>query len=471
MTVVSFDAPPAMTPPLDPEFRPTALARRAFARAVNDSGDEQPLTFALERDGGAVARFATHVLPTRHPRAEENLRQAERTLKFLLWQRGAHTVHVAGPQDVVAHLERAHAPGGARAFDAEFMARVYARPRLQVVRAASAEELPPEREVRRAIGGHWDGCRIGFDAGGSDRKVAAVIDGKEVYSAEVVWHPKEQADPAYHVAGVLDSLRAAARHLPRVDALGVSSAGIYVDNRTRVASLFRKVPPADFEATIESIYLDAARALGDVPVQVANDGDVAALTGAMTLGVRPVLGIALGTSEAVGYVDRDGLLTGWLNELAFAPVDESPSAPIDTEWSGDRGIGSQYLSQDAVLRLAPRAGLDLDLSAPPGARLEQVQRRLAAGDERARRVFESVGVYLGYALAHYATFYELEHVLLLGRVTSGLGGRILVAAARAVLDRDAPELARVVTLHLPDEASRRVGQALAAASLPPSRSS
>src|SRR5690554_5001804 len=133
MTVVSFDAPPAMTPPLDPEFRPTALARRAFARAVNDSGDEQPLTFALERDGGAVARFATHVLPTRHPRAEENLRQAERTLKFLLWQRGAHTVHVAGPQDVVAHLERPHAPGGARAFDArseEHTSELQSRPHL-----------------------------------------------------------------------------------------------------------------------------------------------------------------------------------------------------------------------------------------------------------------------------------------------------------------------------------------------------
>lgn len=464
-----LDQEPSVSPALDPGFRPTVLGRRALTRAVERAGGGEPLTFALERDGGAVARFSTRVLPVSHPRAVDNFRYAERLLKFLLWQKGGHTVHVSGPRSVAEHLARTFAPGGARAFDADFMARVYARSRFAVIQASSIEALPAAAETPRSLGGHWEGCRIGFDAGGSDRKVAAVVDGEEVFSAEVVWHPKEHTDPAYHVAGILDSLRTAASHLPRVDAIGVSSAGIYVDNRTRIASLFRKVPPPQFESTIETIYLDVAKELGGVPLRVANDGDVTALAGAMSLGVRPVLGIALGTSEAVGYVDRAGLITGWLNELAFAPVDESPEAPLDGDWSGDRGIGSQYFSQEAVLRLAPRAGLELEAHAPPAVRLEQVQRRLAAGDARARAIYESVGVYLGYGLADYADFYELEHVLLLGRVTSGEGGRILVDWARRVLRREAPGLADQIVLHLPDEASRRVGQAVAAASLPPTQ--
>jgi predicted NBD/HSP70 family sugar kinase len=456
---------PSIAPPLDPDFRPAALGNRAFARAVEAAGGGVPLTLAVERSGGEVARFATRVLPESHPRVADNLVYVERIVKFLLWQKGGFKVHVAGPKAIADHLAREYAEGGSRAFDADFMAKVYEAPKFVVVHVSDAE-LPAENEAPAPVGGHLDGCRIGFDAGGSDRKVAAVIDGKEVFSCEVVWHPKVTSDAQYHVDGINDSIRRAAEHLPRIDAIGVSSAGIYVKNRTMVASLFRKVPEDEFNAKIKNIYLDVAKQWGNVPVEVANDGDVTALAGAMNLGDNSVLGIAMGTSEAVGYVNPDGLITGWLNELAFAPVDYSPNAPVDTEWSGDKGTGVLYFSQDAVIRLAPKAGIELDASLSPGEKLKKVQDIFKSGDERPRKIFESIGIYLGYALLHYADFYDIKHVLLLGRVTSGEGGSILIENARHVLRELSPELASRLEIHLPDEASRRVGQSIAAASLP-----
>ncbi len=453
---------PRVVAPLHPEFRPAWLGNRAFRAAAGAEGAR--LCFALERDSENVSVFETRLLPDGHPEANCNLRYAERTLKFLLWQKGGFRVRVAGPLAVVEHLARAYGPGGERAFDAEFFAKIYEQPRF-MVEHVSFEDLPKEREQAAAVGGHLEGCRIGFDAGGSDRKVSAVIDGQQVFSCEVVWEPKLHSDPQYHIDGIEDSIRRAAAHLPRIDAIGVSSAGIYVHNRTMVASLFRKVPEAAFEAHIKNIYRDLAYKWGNVPLEVANDGDVTALAGAMDLKDHSVLGIAMGTSQAAGYVNPQGLVTGWLNELAFAPVDYGPDPAHDAEWSGDHGTGVGYFSQDAVIRLAIRAGLDLP-DGSPGSKLEHVQARLLAGDTRARQIFETLGVYLGYGVLQYLDFYVVKHVLLLGRVTSGEGGNILLGKAREVLRLEAPELERTLSIHLPDEATRRVGQSIAAASLP-----
>lgn len=453
---------PNVLPPLHPEFRPAVLANRAFRAAVASAGGVR-LALALERTAGDVSVFETLILPDAHPRAVENLRYVERLLKFLLWQKGAFRVSVAGSRVVAAYLAEQYAPSGARAFDAEFFAKIYEQ--SFVVEAVSFAELPKQREAAKAIGGHLDGCRIGFDAGGSDRKVAALIDGKEVFSCEVTWEPKLQADPQYHFDGIDDSIRRAAEHLPRVDAIGVSSAGIYLNNRTMVASLFRQVPPPAFAAKIRDIYPDIAKKWGGVPLEVANDGDVTALAGALELGDHSVLGIAMGTSVAAGYVNSRGLVTGWLNELAFAPLDYGADAVLDSEWSGDRGTGVGYFSQDAVIRLAARAGLELPPGSP-GSKLSFVQARLSEGDPRARQIFETMGVYFGYGLLHYLDFYAVKHVILLGRVTSGEGGNLLLNQARAVLALEAPELSQSLAIHLPDEATRRVGQAIAAASLP-----
>ena len=453
---------PRFTPLLDPGFRPAILANRAFQSSVAASGGGVPLVFGVEQLNGILSRFETRVFPTGHPQAGANLPYAERLFKFLLWQRGGWRVYVGGPLDIGAALQTIYAPGGAREFDCRFMGEeVYERP-FTIVPCAP-EVVPPARESSRPLGRHLEGCRIGFDLGASDRKSSAVVNGEPIYSEEVVWEPSVHSDPAYHYREIMASLRAAAAKLPRVDAIGGSSAGIYVDNKVRVASLFRAVPKERYDE-IRTLFLRIRDEMG-APLEMVNDGDVTALAGAMSLEDTGVLGIALGSSQASGYVALDGTITGWLNELAFAPVDYNPDASVD-EWSGDRGVGATYFSQQCVFRLAPHAGIELPEDITPAAKLKFVQEKLEAGHAGARQIWETMGVYMGYAIAHYADFYELRHVLILGRCTSGKGGQLILDGANMVLVEEFPDLAACIHIQLPDEKSRRVGQSIAAASLP-----
>ena len=238
-----------------------------------------------------------------------------------------------------------------------------------------------------------------------------------------------------------------------------------MNNRVKVASLFRGVAPEVFNRRVKEMFLEIQRAWNGAPLEVVNDGEVTALAGSMSLGVNAVLGIAMGTSQAAGYVTRDGNITPWLNELAFAPVDHHPDAPSD-EWSGDRGCGAQYFSQQAVGRLLASAGIECDPALPLPEKLKLVQKLMAVGDARARAIYETIGVYLGYGVAHYADFYDFDHVLVLGRVMSGAGGDVILDGAREVLAAEFPELATRILFHTPDEKDKRHGQAVAAASLP-----
>ena len=448
---------------LDPDFMPMELVMRDYEKRVA-AGESQRLIIAVERNEGCCERFAFDILKDGVNDAL-NCDILERFIKTLLWVYGGWKIYVHGSKVIYDYLKSAYADGGLRAFDAEFMARVYERA-FEVVYVENDADMPATRRAASAIGRHLDGCRIGFDAGGSDRKVSAVIDGETVYSEEVVWHPKTQSDPQYHLDGILDSFRTAASKMPRVDGIGVSTAGVTIDNRIKVAALFIKVSEEDFHSRVKDIYLTAAKALGEnVPIEVANDGDVTALAGAMDLNENGILGIAMGTSEAGGYVDPNGNITGWLNELAFVPVDFNRDAAVD-EWSGDYGCGVKYFSQDGVIKLAPAAGIELDESLTPAEKLSAVQKLMEQGDPRAAKIYESIGSYFGYTLAFYARFYEINHVLIMGRVTSGEGGVILLNRAREVLQGEFPDLAARIQLNIPDESSRRVGQSIAAASLP-----
>ncbi len=453
---------PQFVPPLDPGFRPASLANRAFRQEVAASGAGVPLVIGLERQNGLLSRYETEVFPVGDPRAEANLRYVERIVKFLLWQRGGWRVYVGGPASVGAYVTECYSPGGSRAFDYEFMGRIYERT-FEVV-ACEASEVPPANEAGESIGRHLEGCRIGFDLGASDRKASAVIDGEPVYSEEVVWEPRAHSDPTYHYNEVKAALESAASKLPRVDAIGGSSAGVYIDNRPMVASLFRGIPEVRYDE-VRSMFLRLGEAFG-VPIVVVNDGDVTALAGAMSLEDTGVLGIAMGSSEAGGYVDFQGNITGWLSELAFTPVDYQPEAPVEVDWSGDAGIGSLYFSQQCVFRLAPKVGIEVPEGVPKAEKLKAVQAYLEEGHAGARQIWETMGIYLGYAVAHYADFYDIKHVLILGRCTSGTGGELILEGAQQVLAGEFPALAEQIHMQLPDEKSRRVGQAIAAASLP-----
>jgi predicted NBD/HSP70 family sugar kinase len=455
---------PKIRPPLDPGFIPAVLWNRAYQALVAPEAAARPFAIALIRADGSASRHDTRVLPAAHPAAGLTLRYAERLLKFLLWQKGGCRVLVAGAGEIAQALAQSYQSGGERAFDHLFMGeRLYGRPFS--IEPAGFADLPPVQEPALAMGRHLDGCRIGFDLGGSDRKAAALVEGKVVFSEEIPWDPYFQPDPNYHIEGVHDSLARAAAHLPRVDAIGGSAAGVYVNNEVRAASLFRGVSAGNFEQHIRRMFFTLQQRWGGVPFEVANDGEVTALAGSMALQDNALLGISMGTSQAAGYVTPEGSITPWLNELAFAPIDHRADAPRD-EWSGDLGCGVQYLSQQAVARLAPAAGFVFSEGLPLPERLVAVQKAMADGDARARPIYDSIGVYLGYAIGHYTDFYPLKNVLVLGRVTSGAGGDVILARAREVLEAEFPAVAAGVTLRQPDEHSKRVGQAIAAASLP-----
>ncbi len=452
---------PRFLPPLEEVFRPASLANRAYRAEASTCGE--PLVIGLERENGNLSRYETLVFPAGHPRAAENNYYIERLVKFLLWQRGGYKVYIGGSQSSIANYIRScYAPEGLRKFDYHFMGeQVYEQP-FSVI-GCSPDEVPPAHETGKPLGRHLDGCRIGFDLGASDRKVSAVIDGKVVFSEEVIWEPRRQTDPGYHYREILAALKMAASKMPTVDAIGGSSAGIIIDNRPMVASLFRGIPGERFHE-IKNLFNRLRREM-NVPMEVINDGDVTALAGAMSLDDTGVLGIALGSSEAGGYVDMDGNILGWLSELAFAPVDYNPQGPVD-EWSGEIGCGALYFSQQCVFRLAPMAGIELPLDLTDAEKLRFVQAKLESGHAGALKIWQSMGIYLGYGLAHYADFYQVKHVLILGRCTSGMGGDLILNGAKAVLQAEFPELAESIHIQLPDEKSRRVGQSIAAASLP-----
>ena len=442
-------------PVLDPDFMPMLQFNRAFLK-----GAEKPVSIAVERADGQMATTHTFIHGTPEM-AEADRYYIDRIVKTALWMKGGYKIYV-NDEGIYEYLRSVYCKGGEREFDWDFMANIFENP-FEII---LTDVVPESKDAPKAMGGHLEGCRIGFDAGGSDRKVSAVIDGETVFSEEVVWLPKINPDPEYHYEGIVSALKAAAAHMPRVDAVGVSSAGIYINDRTMSASLFLKVPKELYEEKVKNIFIRAITdTFGDVPYAVANDGDVSALAGTMSLNDNNVLGIAMGTREAVGYVNGDGCITGWLNELAFVPVDANPAAMVD-EWSGDIGCGVKYFCQDGVNKLAPRAGIELDENASPAEKLKVTQKLMENDDPRAVQVYESIGCYLGHTLAYYYEHYGFKYVLLLGRVMSGKGGDLLLATCRKVLDEEYPEYADKIQLTLPDEKFRRVGQSMAAASLP-----
>ena len=444
-------------PSLEKDFRPMIVELRKF----KEKGTV-PFAICVERQSGYKYRYDLNVMPGKDAENEEMI---ERIIKSILWVVGGFKIYLGGNDELVAKMQEVFSYTGARKFDVEFMERVY-KQKFEVV-ACSYADVPASVEASIPAGGHLAGNRIGFDAGGSDRKVSAVVNGEVIHSEEVVWFPKTNEDPEYHYQGILDSFRRAAEKMPSVDAIGVSSAGIYIDNEVRVASLFIKVPQDKFDEKVVDMYIRAAKEYGDVPLTVANDGDVTALAGSMSLKSGQVLGIAMGTSEAAGYVNKDGNLNGWLSELAFVPVDYNKGAMVD-EWSGDYGCGVKYFSQDGVIKLAGFAGIELDENASPAEKLKVVQGLMKEHDPRAKEIYENIGTYLGYSIAYYSEFYDIKYLLLLGRVTSGEGGDILIEKANEVLKNAFPEY-KDIQIVTPDEWTRRVGQSIAAASLPASK--
>ncbi len=449
---------------LQRHYKPAIEWINQYQRDLQQSHTNQAqITIGLCRDHKPVARTTVPIFPA-DQQLHRTCKYVERHLKSLLWMHGGNRILLDAPAPLQQWLQNYYTKSPTGMFDSTVMGEKICGSPI-TIEPMAGQSIPSPDAGAQSVGRNLDGCRIGFDLGGSDRKCAALIDGEVVFSEEIPWDPYFQKDPQYHFEGIMDALKRAAKHLPRVDAIGGSAAGVYVDNEVRVASLFRGVEPAEFEKSVRNIFQRVQAAWDNVPFVVINDGEVTALAGAMSLQASALLGISMGTSTAAGYVTPEGHLTDWLNELAFVPVDYSDQAPID-EWSGDIGCAVQYFSQQGVARLAREAGMPFPAEMPLPEQLIEVQNRMATGDSVAESIYTAIGEAFGHTLAHWSHFYELEHILILGRVTSGPGGEQILSQARQCLNTHYPDISREIQLHIPDEKMKRHGQAIAAASLP-----
>ena len=436
-----------------------------FLRA-HAHGDEATVAIAWEREDGNVYRYDMTVPARIHPAMLPGVKHlVERVAKFVLWSAGGWKLTLAGPDALVKPVARAYGARGARAFDRAFFRDLYARPVEAAV--VPLKEMPETHEREVVVAHNTNGCRIGFDLGASDFKVSALRNGRVVFSKEFPWDPRSQPDPEYHYEKLSAGLEEAAAALGgRVDAIGGSTAGTLVGKRLGPASLIRAV----LEKAPEK--KDVARGLfarieeeWQCPFEVFNDGDVTALAGALAMKRTGVLGMAMGSSEAVGYVNPKGALTGRISELAFAPVDLNPNAPKD-EWSGDAGVGAMYFSQQAVDHLARLFGFKFPKAMKLPERLLAVQAAMEKHDERALRVYLQIGRHLAHAAAWYREFYDYANLMVLGRVTSGFGGEVILNTAKMGLEEVDPYLAEQIDIFMPDEKTRRLGQSVAAAQIP-----
>lgn len=460
---------PSITPVLDPEFRPPVLWNKAFREAAEATGNAQPLIINVKRNNGASNSVKTVIFPHTEEYAEANIKYVERLVKFLIWAYGGQKITIAGCDAIANEIARQYSADGERAFDNDLIGlKVYGKD-LEII-SCSIEDAPADEEYTVHLGRNMDGVRIGFDLGGSDRKAATMVDGKVVYSEEIKWDPYFQEDFQYHLDGVRDTLNKAIAAIPegrKLDAIGGSAAGVYVDNLVRSASLFRGVTQANGGQVPEQVIniFEMLKEEYGVPFICINDGEVTALAGSMEMNANSVLGISMGTSVAGGYVTPKGTITDWVNELAFVPCDYREDGPVD-EWSGDAGCCVQYFCQQGVARLAKRAGINFPADMKFPEQLEEVQKMMIDGDEKASQIYETLGVEFGYTIAYFAEFYDIRNLLILGRVTSGKGGDMILEIAHDVLKKEFPTLAAQIEFRTPDEKNKRHGQAVAAASLP-----
>jgi len=449
----------------DPGFVAPMSALWEIYEGIGAKSDANLVSIAWERENGNIFRYDFPIPKRLDPSAVDFVRHvAERIVKFILWSAGGWKLYLAGPDAIVKPIAKAYTKNGARKFDYGFFNDLYGRP-FEVVITTTAK-MPEMTERTSIVKTVADGCRIGFDLGASDFKISALNRGKVVFSKEFPWDPRNQPDPEYHYKKLSAGLKQAAASLPRVDAIGGSTAGTLVGKRLGPASLLRAVleknPKKKNDA--RNLFFRIEKDWG-VPFEVFNDGDVTALAGAISMKKKGILGVAMGSSEAVGFVNPKGAMTGRISELAFAPVDMNPCAPAD-EWSGDTGVGAMYFSQQAVDWLARKHGFKFTKTMKLPERLKMVQAAMEKGDARAVKVFVAIGRFLAHTVPWYNEFYDYENLMILGRVTSGLGGEIILETAKTLLKDVYPEWAEKIDIFMPDEKARRLGQSVAAAQIP-----
>ena len=260
--------------------------------------------------------------------------------------------------------------------------------------------------------GSLKGNRLGFDLGGSDRKCAAMVDGEVIFSEEIKWSPYFESDPAYHRAGIEDSLKRAAAHLPTVDAIGGSSAGIFINNEPRVSSLFRGISQEDFEKSIRNLFHALKTEWNDIPFEMANDGDVTAMAGAMAIDDSAVLGSLDGDQPRRRLHPPQGF-SHRVDQRARVRACGLPRGCRHQMNGAATMVAAFNTSRNkALAALLPLSGIEVSEGLGLPEKLEVVQEKMAQGDERAAAIYRTIGTCFGYTIAHFAEFYEFRHLLI-----------------------------------------------------------
>jgi len=472
---------PKVAAPLDPNFSPLILAKKNYLKYV--AGSPHSVEWALPRSDGA-ARYKLPVFADSHEDVEASIYLAGVLIQEMMWQRSASGLLLSGPKKICDALKDAYSVGGLYEYEVLQMPKVCGTPdKPFTAEIVPVEQLPQERDTPQVCGTVANGCRLAFDLGKSDIKTVAVKDGEVLYSKETEWDVTNP-DPDYHYTAIKACMEKAKKCLPRIDAVGGSATGtISGNNEATWCDIFPNVPPDVYQAKVVDIFPRLSKEIaGDVPLKVINDGEVTALAAFQKIGKGNIMGISMGSSEGAGYCNADGNLMGWINELCYCRLDLNPEAPTDPWTKGNhRGISHLYLGQRGATKLAAKAGVK---KLPPNyvyphpdmctikhedhaQCLKLIQKAMADPEQEAQvtKLYVTMGVYLGYALAQYSEFYPIDHVMILGRVSKGKGGDIVLDTAKKVLMEEFPKYAHI-TFHTADDHFKGVGQCIAAAALP-----
>jgi predicted NBD/HSP70 family sugar kinase len=474
---------PKVKAPLDPGFAPVVLAKREYRKAAADCKDT--LNFALPRADGC-ARGELKVFPTDDPRYQASVILAGVMIQETIWRCGASALQLAGPEGICNTVKTAFSKGGSYEFEADVMPKANGTPEkvFEVKIVASAGDLPAAKDTPQTCGKDANGCRLAFDLGKSDIKTVAIKDGEVLDSAETEWDVTNP-DPQYHFDAIVAAMKktianAEAKGFGKIQAVGGSATGtVGAGNEATWCDIFPNVPPDVYKEKVVDIFKRIAKEVaGDVPLKVINDGEVTALAAVQKIKKGNVMGISMGSSEGGGYANADGNLMGWINELCYIKLDMNPQAPTDPWTKGaHRGMSHMYLGQRGATKNAfkicevpenykyPHADMCTIKHEDHAQCLKLVQKAMVDNPEKASDLYKTCGVYLGYGLAQYCEHYKIDHVMILGRVSKGAGGDLMLKIASEVLETEFPDLPKI-TFHTADDHFKAVGQCIAAAALP-----
>ena len=241
-------------PELDPGFLPLSKFVEAFRKSVGENG--QLVKVAVERENGQIAAFDLRIHGT-DEMFPADLVYVERYLKTVLWGCGGFKIYIGGNDAIAAEIKKAYAIGGTREFDAVNMSQIYEKP-FEVI-CTSLEQMPASRASLRVLVGTSTAAVSALMRAEATARYLQLSTAKLFGVRKWSGIPKTNADPDYHFQGIVAAMKSAAAKMPQVDAIGVSSAGIYVNNRTMLASLFLKVPKEAFDAKVKDIYVRSGK--------------------------------------------------------------------------------------------------------------------------------------------------------------------------------------------------------------------